>query len=70
MIQQIWELSYTSIKILVFKCNWIESNTGVRTNKFRFKLVYLNRIGYKSDSFILGTQAKQIFNVEDPSDSQ
>ena len=34
------------------------------------KLVDLKRIGYKSDSFILASQAKQIFFIEDPSDSR
>ena len=30
----------------------------------------LNRIGHKSDRFILASQAKQVFYVNDPSDSQ
>lgn len=70
VIQEIWELNYINLKIVVFKCNWVESNGGVRTDELGFTLVDLKRIGHKSDSFILASQAKQIFYVEDPSDSR
>ncbi|TYJ96837.1 uncharacterized protein E5676_scaffold2750G00350 [Cucumis melo var. makuwa] len=35
-----------------------------------FVLVDLSRVGHKNDSFIFATQAKQVFFVEDPSDSR
>ncbi|KAL0546092.1 hypothetical protein IC582_015997 [Cucumis melo] len=35
-----------------------------------FILVDLKRIGHKSDSFIMETQARQVFYVEDPSDAR
>ncbi|KAA0038916.1 uncharacterized protein E6C27_scaffold1170G00860 [Cucumis melo var. makuwa] len=41
---------------------------GVRIDEFGYILVDLNRVGHKSDSFILASQAKQVFYVEDPSD--
>ncbi|TYK19642.1 uncharacterized protein E5676_scaffold242G00310 [Cucumis melo var. makuwa] len=41
---------------------------GVRIDELGYTLVDLNRVGHKSDSFILASQAKQVFYVEDPSD--
>ncbi|KAL0554078.1 hypothetical protein IC582_007989 [Cucumis melo] len=35
-----------------------------------FVLVDLKRIGHKSDSFLMATQARQVFYVEDPSDAR
>ena len=34
-----------------------------------FTLVDLNRLGHKGDPFIMANQAKQVFYVEDPLDS-
>ena len=70
VIQEMWELNYITLKILMFKCNWVDSASGVRTDDLGFKLVDLKRIGYKSDSFILASQAKQVFFIEDPSDTR
>ncbi|KAL0549196.1 hypothetical protein IC582_013677 [Cucumis melo] len=70
VIQEIWELNYIQFKIIMFKCNWVDSVSSVRTDELGFTLVNLNRIGHKIDSFILASQAKQVFFLEDPSDSQ
>ncbi|XP_062103264.1 uncharacterized protein LOC133814298 [Humulus lupulus] len=70
IIDEIWELNYHSFKIPVFKCNWVESNNGVKVDELSFTLVDLKRLGYKSEPFILGTQAKQVFYVEDSLDSR
>ena len=66
--QEIWELDYHNFQVSMFKCNWVENNTGIKVDDLGFTLVNLNRIGFKSDSFILGSQAKQIFYIEDPQD--
>ncbi|KAL0534262.1 hypothetical protein IC582_028551 [Cucumis melo] len=70
VIQEIWELNYINFKIIMFKCNWVDSVSGARTDELGFTLVNLKRIGHKTDSFILASQAKQVFFLEDPSDSQ
>lgn len=62
-------LDYTNFRILMFKCSWVENNNGIRVDELGFTLVNLNRVGFKSDPFILGSQAKQVFYVEDPQDS-
>lgn len=68
VIREIWELDYQAFRMVVFKCDWVENNGGVRVDDLRFTLVNLKRIGFKLDSFILGCQAKQVFYVEDPQD--
>lgn len=70
VIQEIWEIDYHDFRIPMFKCNWVENNNGVKVDDIGFTLVNLNRIGFKSDPFILGSQARQVFYIEDPQDSE
>ncbi|XP_057769009.1 uncharacterized protein LOC130989037 isoform X1 [Salvia miltiorrhiza] len=63
VIDEIWELDYNIFREVMFKCSWVENNNGIRVDDFGFTLVNLNRIGFKSDSFMLGSQAKQVFYV-------
>ncbi|TYK13831.1 transposase [Cucumis melo var. makuwa] len=70
VIEEICELNYNTFKVAIFKCDWVENNGCIKADELGFVLVYLSRVGYKNDSFILATQAKQVFFVEDPSDSQ
>ncbi|KAA0050657.1 putative serine/threonine-protein kinase nek2 [Cucumis melo var. makuwa] len=68
VIQEIWELNYNTFNVPVFKCDWVQNSGGVRIDELGYTLVYLNRVGHKSYSFILASQAKQVFYVEDPSE--
>ncbi|KAA0062166.1 putative serine/threonine-protein kinase nek2 [Cucumis melo var. makuwa] len=68
VIQEIWKLNYNTFNVPVFKCDWVQNSGGVRIDELGYTLVDLNRVGHKSDSFILASQAKQVFYVEDPSD--
>ncbi|KAA0035796.1 transposase [Cucumis melo var. makuwa] len=68
VIQEIWELNYNTFNVPVFKCDWVQNSGGVRIDELGYTLVDLNRVGHKSDSFILASQAKKVFYVEDPSD--
>ncbi|KAL0549111.1 hypothetical protein IC582_013591 [Cucumis melo] len=70
VIEEIWELNYNSFKVSIFECDWVENSGGIKTDELGFVLVDLSRVGHKNDSFILATQAKQVFFVEDPSDSR
>ena len=54
----------------VFKCLWVNGNFGVRQDNIGFTLVDLERIGYKDEPFIMATQARKVFYVQDPSDSR
>ncbi|MCQ7416423.1 DUF4216 domain-containing protein [Salmonella enterica] len=66
VIQEIWELDYHDLTVILFKCDWVENNNGLKIDEFGFTTVDLNRIGHKSDSFILASQVKQVFYVKDP----
>lgn len=69
IIREIWELDYKYFRVVVFKCDWVDNNSGVKVDDLGFTLVNFNRLGFKLDSFILGVQAKQVFYVEDSQDS-
>ncbi|XP_073279526.1 uncharacterized protein [Primulina huaijiensis] len=70
VIEEIWELDYHNFQIPMFKCNWVENNNDIKVDDLCFTLVNLRRIGFKSESFILGSQAKQVFYIEDPEDPE
>ncbi|KAL0541535.1 hypothetical protein IC582_021587 [Cucumis melo] len=68
VIQEIWDLNYNTLNVSVFKCDWVQNSGGVQIDELGYTLVDLNRVGNNSDSFILASQAKQVFYVEDLSD--
>ncbi|KAA0036822.1 hypothetical protein IC582_007593 [Cucumis melo] len=68
IIEDIWEVSYNTFNIVLFKCKWVENKTGVRTDDLHFTLVDLSRIGHSLDSFIIATHGKQVSYVSDPVD--
>ncbi|KAA0026028.1 transposase [Cucumis melo var. makuwa] len=65
VIQEIWEIDYHQVSFILFKCDWVDNRSGVKVDELGFTMVDLKRIGHKSDSFILATQAKQVFYVQD-----
>jgi hypothetical protein len=67
VIQEIWELSYTSFTVPLFKCKWVNNRTGVQVDKYGFTLVDLTTNGYASEPFVLAKQVTQVFFVNDPS---
>ena len=54
----------------VFKCKWVNGKTGVHEDPLGFTLVYLNKVAYMDEHFIMAEQARQVFYVEDPCDSK
>ena len=48
----------------MLKCDWVQSSC-VKKDELGFILVDLNRLGYKSYPFILASQVKQVFYVND-----
>ncbi|KAA0067182.1 transposase [Cucumis melo var. makuwa] len=65
VIREIWEIDYHQLSFILFKCDWVDNRSGVKVDELGFTIVDLKRIGHKSDSFILATQAKQVFCVQD-----
>jgi len=60
-IEEIWELNYVKYIVCVFKCKWVDSNTGVWTDDVGFTFVDLKKLAYPNDPFIMAEQAKQVF---------
>jgi len=69
-IKEIWELNYIKFVVCVFKCKWVDNNTGVQTDDVGFTLVDLKKLAYQNDPFIMAEQAKQLFYVQDPCDER
>jgi len=47
--------------VSVFKCKWVDNNSGVGTDDLDFTLVDLDSKSYTDESFIIASQARQIF---------
>ena len=69
VIEEIWELDYRDFRMALFKCNWVEDKYVI-SDELGCTLVDLNKIGHMEESFILASQAKQVFYIQDPSDSR
>ncbi|KAK2357161.1 hypothetical protein QL285_094460 [Trifolium repens] len=67
VIEEIWEVDYVMFKVPLFKCKWIDINSGVRIDELGFTLVDLCKLAYTKEPFIMASQAKQVFYVKDPS---
>ena len=68
VINEIWDLDYNMFTIPIFKCDWVDDKNGIKVDELGFTLVDFSKIGHKSDPFILASQAKQVFYVEDQLD--
>ncbi|XP_028080882.1 uncharacterized protein LOC114282405 [Camellia sinensis] len=68
VIIEIWQLDYNMFKIPVFKCDWVDNTKGIKVDELGFTLVELGKIGHKDNPFILASQAKQVFYVQDQLD--
>ncbi|CAL5321510.1 unnamed protein product [Camellia sinensis] len=73
-VTDIIELYYShDHRYILFMCNWIDNNKGLKQDDFGFTLVNFNHLLYakKQDSdepFILASQAQQVFYVNDSID--
>ena len=70
IIQEIWEVGYVTFRVPVFKCKWVDSNSGVGTDDLGFTLVDLKKMSYTDEPFIMASQARQIFYVIDPANKK
>ena len=70
IIIEIWELDYIMFRIPVFKYNWVDNKRGIKVDEFGFTLVDFTKMAHKFDPFILTSQAKQVFYVQDQLDQR
>ena len=66
VIEEIWVIDYTIFRVPIFKCKWVDFNTGIFTDDLGFTLVNLENTRYTEEPFIMASQAKQVFYVTDP----
>nr|GEV64733.1 hypothetical protein [Tanacetum cinerariifolium] len=60
VIEEIWELDYTTVFIPILKCKWVDNTrSGVIVDNDGFTCVNLSTNGYLSDPFILAKQVDQ-----------
>ena len=53
VIDEIWEVDYIKFRVPIFKCKWVDCNTGVHVNELGFTLIDLTKIAWKEDPFIM-----------------
>jgi len=70
IIQEGWEVDYVTFRVLVFKCKWVDNNSGVGTDDLSFTLMDLNKMSYMDEPFIMASQARQIFYVINPTNQK
>ncbi|CAL2271370.1 unnamed protein product [Prunus armeniaca] len=58
VIQEIWDLDYQKFTIPIFRCDWIDSTSGLVVDELGFTLVDLSKIGHRNDQFVLASQVK------------
>jgi hypothetical protein len=56
-------LTFTVLKIPLFRCNWVDAARGVVQDKYRFISVDFNHQGYKSEPFVLAKHVAQVLYV-------
>ncbi|GJS58669.1 zinc finger, CCHC-type containing protein [Tanacetum coccineum] len=67
---------YRGYKIVLFQCDWVDNRLyrGLKKDKYGFPLVNFSRPlvhtgeNFKDDPFIISTQARQVFYIEDLKD--
>ncbi|XP_057246673.1 uncharacterized protein LOC130589406 [Beta vulgaris subsp. vulgaris] len=70
IIQEIWELDYCDFTMPIFRCKWADNRRGLQKDECGFTLVNMSRLRDTEEPFILASQAKQVFYVSDPVDTQ
>ncbi|KAL2933808.1 ATP-dependent protease ATPase subunit HslU [Bienertia sinuspersici] len=71
VIEEICELVYSGFTIPVFKCIWVDNNTGVEHDALSGStIVNFDKEGHKEDPYVLANQVKQVFYVIDPTDKK
>ncbi|CAL8167754.1 unnamed protein product [Prunus armeniaca] len=65
VIQEIWDLDYQKFRILVLWCDWIDNTSGLVVDELGFTPVDLSKIRHRNDQFVMASQVKQVFYVDD-----
>lgn len=70
VLKDIIELDYRSDrKVVLFDCDWVNGSlrrSGIKKDDFGFTLVNFERLLPPTDTLVFGSQAQQVFYVNDP----
>ncbi|PKA45797.1 hypothetical protein AXF42_Ash018348 [Apostasia shenzhenica] len=78
VLVDIIELDYFgSFKVVLFRCDWIDikSSRGLKKDSYGFNMINFSQLihtgqALKDDPFIFSSQAKQVFYVQDPENTE
>ena len=62
-------LHYYAFRILIFNCDSIESNNGIKVDILGLTCVNLSKMRHKDDHFLLASTINQVFYVDNPMES-
>ncbi|XP_039140514.1 uncharacterized protein LOC120277730 [Dioscorea cayenensis subsp. rotundata] len=71
VLTDIIQLNYSGrFKVVLFKCDWIDPNRGLKKDKFGFTIVNFSHLAHSGtnlvdDPFVFASQAKKVFYVQD-----
>jgi hypothetical protein len=66
VIEEIWELEYGPLNILLFLCQWVKPiGGGIRKDQYGMTIVDLTKIGFKDEPFVLAKNVHQVLYVKD-----
>ena len=67
-IEEIWELDFESLKIPLFRCQWVKlTGKCVDIDEYGMTTVDLKELGYRDEPFVLAKDVTQVFYVQDMS---
>lgn len=67
-LEDIVELRYLhGYSVVLFRCKWFNTEGGRCVTKNNITSINVSSESFRNDQFILATQAKQVFYIEDPS---
>ncbi|CAL9011480.1 unnamed protein product [Prunus brigantina] len=66
VIQEIWDHDYQKFRIPVLRYDWIDNTSGLVVDELGFTLIDLSKIGHRNDQFVMASQVKQVFFVDNP----
>ncbi len=66
VIDNIWELEYAPLKVVLFWCQWVRlTGGGITIDDSGMTTVDLNKVGYSDEPFVLANDVTQVFYVKD-----
>ncbi|KAL3834135.1 hypothetical protein ACJIZ3_008871 [Penstemon smallii] len=69
VLKDIFELDYTGgRKVVLFECDWVSKSKRLKKDDDGFTLANFKNIKRHNEPFVLASQVKQVFYVEDPTE--